>query len=375
MKKLILYICFSIIQCAIFAQNHKVLDLNFNGNIIDGTGYNTVYAANTPNYVAGINGVANTAIHFNGINDYLWMTDNANLHLTEGFTIYALVRPTGLYPGTCHVNFILSKGKPAALGHYGLFYSDDPYIKSKNVNTSACAVPLTADSLLFIGSRNDADVNFSAPEQNTPALVYTQSQSTTIYNDYVNFVGPIKLNNWYCVVYNYDKKANVSKLYVNGLLVATNSWANTFNDYNTDDLYIGRTLDPDYLSYSYWLNGDVDELRIYDTVYNSGNLKNSIPEGNSVCKFALPINDKKKLNSNNITIASTNESVIINFNNYSNSKTVLKLYSVDGKIIKEFSLNKYQDILKLDKNEFNKGIYLISIFEENKNIYNSKIAL
>ncbi|MDR3717041.1 MAG: LamG domain-containing protein [Puia sp.] len=72
--------------------------------------------------------------------------------------------------------------------------------------------------------------------------------------DSTDFVKP---GGWSTVVYTYD--GTFSKIYVNGQLKGTYHGTANFTA-NTNDIYIGATENP---SAPYWLNGVIDEIRIY----------------------------------------------------------------------------------------------------------------
>jgi hypothetical protein len=72
--------------------------------------------------------------------------------------------------------------------------------------------------------------------------------------DSTNFIKP---GNWITVVYTYD--GTTSKIYMNGQLKGTYTGTAVFT-VNSNDVYIGATENP---SAPYWLNGVIDEIRIY----------------------------------------------------------------------------------------------------------------
>jgi hypothetical protein len=69
---------------------------------------------------------------------------------------------------------------------------------------------------------------------------------------------------WYNVIYTYG--GNVAKLYVNGTLVDS-SVVNSPAAFTTQDLFIGKHGDP---VYPYYVNGVIDEVRIYNRVICAG---------------------------------------------------------------------------------------------------------
>jgi hypothetical protein len=63
---------------------------------------------------------------------------------------------------------------------------------------------------------------------------------------------------WYTVAYTYD--GTTGRFYVNGVLVHSTVKSDAFTP-NTDDLFIGYSPEN---GGQYWLNGVIDEIRIYN---------------------------------------------------------------------------------------------------------------
>jgi Concanavalin A-like lectin/glucanases superfamily len=70
----------------------------------------------------------------------------------------------------------------------------------------------------------------------------------------------VATGSWYKLTYTYD--GFTAKLYVNGVLTSTAHLSVSFTP-NSQDLFIGRNEDP-YSLFPYWLNGAIDEIRIYN---------------------------------------------------------------------------------------------------------------
>ncbi len=326
MKVLNLLLC-AVCSLQLNAQS-LVLDVQFNGTTTDSKGH-TVNVYGSPTYTTAIDGTVNGALRFNGTSDYLTIPHAADLELTNGFTMVAMVRPQGFYTGTCHGNFIISKGPSGDPGFIGLSFSDDLYIRNLNVANSACNQPLYTSKQTFFGSRNQTSTTYSAPEQNTPPHVSGQAASTALYNTYTTNAAPITLNTWYCVKYTYDATINTSNLYVNGALVATNTSAPVFNSYTTEPLVIGRHINNNFPTYTYYFTGDMDEIQIYNTALPK-NGETTLPQ----CAAPLAVNNIT--NQQQATIQAINNNWVLLGTIPTNS--IVQVYTATGSLVQQFGV-------------------------------------
>lgn len=199
----------------------KVLHLDFNGNTQDKSGngnHATNYGATL---VAGKDGVANTAYRFDGVNDYMIVTHSSSINIGNQATLTAKLKINGFYSGVCHGNMIMTKGT----SNHHFVYSPSGY------NGGNCVA------------------NLDTLHQN----VFCSSSASVNNSSYLPF---LEKNKWYCLV--YTQKNDSAYIFMDGILVHR-QYNNSTN--NTDDLSIGR-----YMSsvYPYWINADVDDIRIYN---------------------------------------------------------------------------------------------------------------
>ncbi len=207
----------------------KVLHLDFNGNTQDksGLGNHATNFGATP--VAGKAGVANTACKFNGTSDYMRVSNNTTINSMTKVTMCAILKPKGFYSGPCMNNQIMSKNNINNSGHYSLVYAP------LNDN-GACSALQDSNKCNFYSGISSGGCSVS-----------------TVYK------APfIKKDSWYCVVTTYD--GDTAKNYVNGELRFTCK-INLPLGSNSADLFIGKL---DNITYPYWLNADLDDIRIYN---------------------------------------------------------------------------------------------------------------
>jgi hypothetical protein len=203
----------------------------FNGNANDASGNNNNPVFNNATITADRFGKPNSAYHFNGIFQYMRIPNKPSLNLGNEITLSVWVRPTGFYYDICHASQIISKGggnyNP---GNYALRFDDALYSGGTGCNGSVC------DSI---------HQNFRG--------------TGTVLKPYGGDF--IKKDQWYNVLYTNDGKT--AKLYVDCELKYEVIFPETFT--NNEDLFFGKSDDQ---FFPFWLNGDLDDIRIYDRALN-----------------------------------------------------------------------------------------------------------
>jgi hypothetical protein len=201
----------------------------FTGNANDVSGNNNNPVFNNATLTADRLGNPNSAYHFNGTDSYMKILNSPTINTTNKLSLVAWVKPLGFYMGTCHGNSIMMKGNQDFLtGNYLLRYDDNAYTGGNN-----CSTPIV-DIL---------HQNFYGGGIQSPTPGYTPY---------------IQTNQWYSVIATYD--GTNARLYINCELKAILP-QNGATFTNAFDLYLGTLNNP---SFPYWLNGDLDEIRIYD---------------------------------------------------------------------------------------------------------------
>lgn len=217
---------------------------NFKGGTLkDSSGYNNHITFSNATATTDRLGKANSAYLFNGTSSYMRVPNSASINPSTAITLMAIVKANGYYMGSCHVNSIFTKsgGSDYTDGFYNLRFSDYPV---------DCADPIHTDKEFFTGAYGDSKTGNTYAGSGTGA--------DTVFT---------KLNTWYQVVFTYE--SGVAKLYVDGVLRHTYQKSVVFTD-NGQDLYIGKTS---YSQYPYWLNGVIDEIRIYNKALCAGAVK------------------------------------------------------------------------------------------------------
>lgn len=204
----------------------------FSGNANDVSPNNNNPDFNNATLTADRFGIANSAYHFNGSNNYMRIPNSPSLNTGNQISVCAWVRVTGFYQGPCHGNSMVMKGDADYLtGNYMLRFDDGNYTNFQN-----CVNPVPD-----IIHQNFYGVNLPMPGGYTPYIQNGQ---------------------WYSVIYTSD--GTTSKLFVNCVLKVSLP-AGSFTFSNAYDLYFGKMNHP---SFPYWLNGDLDEVRIYNRAIN-----------------------------------------------------------------------------------------------------------
>lgn len=229
MKRLLC--CFLFLSKICFGQVNLAKGLQayypFDGNANDISGNNNNPVFNNATITADRFGKPNSAYHFNGKYQYMRIPNNLSLNFANQITLSVWVRPTGFYYDICHASQLISKGggnyNP---GNYALRFDDALYTNGSGCNGTVC------DTL---------HQNFRG----------TGTVLTPYPGDF------IKKGQWYNVLYTNDGKT--AKLYVDCELKYSVVFPETFT--NLEDLFFGKSDDS---FFPFWLNGDLDDIRIYN---------------------------------------------------------------------------------------------------------------
>jgi hypothetical protein len=208
----------------------------FDGNANDASGNNNHPVSINASLTFDRKGNKNSAYHFNGMDNFIRIPNAASLNLNNTITLAVWVKPTGFYYDICHANSIISKGSVNYMpGNYALRFDDALYTDGQG-----CSGDRLKDSL---------HENFRGT--GTPLKLYTPF---------------INKDQWYSVVYTND--GSTASLYVDCELKYAISFKETFT--NGDDLFLGKTDDQ---LFPFWLNADLDEVRIYDRALSKSEIQ------------------------------------------------------------------------------------------------------
>lgn len=202
---------------------------NFNGGSLrDSSGYNNhITVNNNATKTADRFGRANNAYLFNGTTNYMTVPNSPSLNPTRAISLVAIVKINDFYKGNCTANQIFGKGWNDFINGF--------YVMRFGSLVGCNAILDTTKEVFYAGYGN------------------LNGRVGAINDKYFIHVGP-----WYNVIYTYAN--GTSKLYVNGVLISTQTGGNPVFTPNTQELYIGKHGDP---LYPYIFNGIIDELRIY----------------------------------------------------------------------------------------------------------------
>jgi gliding motility-associated-like protein len=224
----------------------------FNGNTNDASGNGNNAVNNGATLTTDQWGNSNSAYLFNGTSNYMSVANNATLQLTS-VTLCARVKPNAFYPGLCYNNSIFDRGNGGFNpGSFSLVYT--PTLNQNPQNY--CITPDT----LFQNYR--INVNISA----TPSLNCITPANAIPY---------VTTNQWDCVIGVYDNSTSTGSIYVNGVFRYSYTYPAGMGGINNNTLYIGGTTNP---TYPYYVNGVLDELRIYNRALN-------MQEIDSLCNY------------------------------------------------------------------------------------------
>lgn len=219
--------------------NGLVAHWEFNGNTNDASGNGNHGTGTNITYTSGKQGVNNTAVRLAGSNSYISVPYKSNLNVTQ-FSICAMVKVNDYYTGPCEANAILWRGSQWQNGYYSLIYFENPYNSCHTLDTS---------KEVFAGQIAN--------------LIATPSAAQWQYSP--NIVS----QRWYCVITTFN--GTQSKIYVDGILKSTYTVSAGSIGSSTEGLAIGANIFSGS-TYPYWMNGDIDDLRIYDRVLSNSEI-------------------------------------------------------------------------------------------------------
>ena len=204
---------------------------NFNnGNLNDSSGYGNIITFNNATPAPDRFGRPNNAYLFNGTSNYMSVPNSPSLN-PNSITLFAIYKPNGFYTLQCHGNAILQKGT--------LDDEDGWYLLRFNDTLNNCVNPIDTNNIIVGGGYGDNSVEWS--------LAAAKAINT-----------PIHTGTWYTVAFTYD--GTTARFYLNGVLTQTIAKSDAFTP-NADRLFIGYSPQS---GGQYWLNGVIDEIRIYN---------------------------------------------------------------------------------------------------------------
>ncbi len=258
MVRFLLYFLLISQYCAAQVNLEKGLQAYypFNGNANDASGNNNNPVFNNATITTDRLGNPNSAYHFNGVYQYMRIPNKPSLNFKDQISLSLWVRPTGFYYDICHASQLISKGggnyNP---GNYALRFDDALASAGNGCNGSVC---------------DSVHQNFRG----------TGTVLTPYGGDF------IKKDQWYNVLYTNDGKT--AKLYVDCELKYSVIFPETF--INSEDLFIGKSDDS---FFPFWLNGDLDEIRIYNRALNDQEIFALCNEKREVKKPIQPVEPVK----------------------------------------------------------------------------------
>jgi hypothetical protein len=239
---LLLFLSFALI-CNAHAQvnldSGLVAYYPFNGNANDESGNNNNPVFNNAVLTSDYYGNVNSAYAFDGATTYMQIPDSTSLNPSSNtITICVWLKVEGFYTGLCHGNRMLTKAdQDFTSGEYLLNFDDNHITDANNCNTA------TVDSL-----------------QET---FYGETASTT---DYLNPPRYVDKNVWHSLVYTGNSDSATVFLDCKEYSVSIPGPVTFTNGY---DLYLGKMNN---VTYPYWYNGVLDEVRIYNRILDSAEI-------------------------------------------------------------------------------------------------------
>lgn len=304
MKKLITLSAFTLFALNASAQlsSGLVAHWTFNGHVNDVSGNGHTGTPINIAYGKGKTGTSNKAAYFNGTSSIITVPYQADLNI-DSFSICAIIKPMGFYTGTCQGNYVMCRGDLTQTEGYGLAFYDN--------QVNGCNV-LDTSKEVFTGHARDL---VAMPcQQYTPNIV---------------------TNTWYCVVVTYN--GQTSNTYINGTLVSTCVYPfKTAFTKSTNGLSIGA-YQTNLANYPYWLNGYVDDLRLYNKILTAEDIPMYCESFDVITDNDAPTGiDQQELNSAadiKIYPNPASNAFTINSNAMQNGSTTICVYNTMGQLL------------------------------------------
>ena len=243
MKKLHTLFLLSLITTSLFSQtlpaylpaDGLVAWYPFNGNANDESGNNLNLSVQGPILNQDRNGLANSAYFFNGTaaNAQYLINQNINLLKNNSYTYSAWINCSEFYPNVFQTNPF----------QYDIFYYQGVISINNSNNWS-------------IGPAISFSLN-AGENSKIISAHWVQNQSNYQYFVSNNL---INTNNWYQFICTYNQ--GVQKLYVNGILIAENSFTLSYD--NQNDFIIGGQRNGTQMQVMGGFKGNIDDIAIYN---------------------------------------------------------------------------------------------------------------
>jgi hypothetical protein len=189
----------------------------FNGNANDESGNGNNGTVNGAILTSDRNGFANKAYSFDGNADFIDCGNNSSVNITGSITMSSWL--------------------------FANNFSNDHGIISKMNTSGVCAYNLVTSSAFSISPLNKLRWDNSC--------------------DFL-FSNAITSNNWIHVVVTFDNTNSEKKIYINGLLSASNFTAQSSINLNSDNLFIGAHQPSNVANWSW--DGKLDDIGIWNRV-------------------------------------------------------------------------------------------------------------
>ena len=324
-KKLLLLVLLILCLTSIEAQptepNCILVDLEFNGDAIDTSG-NNIHGVMNGNIQSTTNrlGTANSALLFDGINDFIeFPSDDFNLG-TSNYTMSFWFERHGL--GN---HYLLSKER-----------NFDPY--NSRFGTAVLSNPNEIQDTNRLFHKESGYL--TSPSWNMTDGFMLQYQT------------PIQLNTWYHIVAKRDG-VNLY-LYINGNLVSSFDMQEVIDINNNYNFRVGGRYSPNGTNdASEFFKGKLDDLKIYTCSLTDQEIMNLYENGTTLGVNGVRI-EKKTLK---IYPSLVSGQFTIENNSNQNLKNIV-IYDMLGQIIKTIDLQSHEKHI-VNTNGMTSGMYFI----------------
>jgi len=262
----------------------------------------------------------------------------------DGAYIDGIFKQAGKFRSTRYLNTTISKMPES--------YSVSSWVRYSDVSAYGSILGNAGSN-----GHNGFSFRASGTNSNYSIDVYSHSQSSSARvsingSNYIN-----KNNEWYHILCTYDKNTNTMKVYINGILIGTDTSGSAITQTSSMNLTVGKNLST-HTSSSFWNSGDIDQLRIFNRALTNSEIQRLYNEEISkftadISSFSLNNKPKKAYKKQNdkscITIGTPTTTNISVLNKKQN------LITQGQKIFLE-DVNKYVDVDSVNESTIQHGI-------------------
>jgi hypothetical protein len=173
--------------------------------------------------------------------------------------------------------------------------------------------------------------------------------------------------NWHHYVYVISQNTNVKQIYMDGVSVYSGAYSGGLTNKNFP-IIIGAGASNGSGGSLRWV-GKIDDVSMYNRVLNQAEVT-ALYTSTTACQFGVGITEVESFRNFQLYPTASDDGV---YNIYNDNKDFkLDVYSMEGKLIKQFTSTSSNVLSKVDINEVEAGMYIFRIYDPHYS-FNAKV--